>query len=59
MKEVASDVNTGGKVRFENFQKSVGLNGVGLKAVNALSTHCTVQSARDGKMVTVKFEKET
>ena len=57
MKEVASDVNTGGKFDSKNFQKSVGLNGVGLKAVNALSTHCTVQSVRDGKMVTVKFEK--
>ena len=57
VKEVASDVNTGGKFDSKNFQKSVGLNGVGLKAVNALSTHCTVQSVRDGKMVTVKFEK--
>lgn len=57
VKEVASDINTGGKFDSKSFQKSVGLNGVGLKAVNAMSTKCTVSSVRDGKMVTVKFDK--
>lgn len=57
VKEVASDINTGGKFDDKNFKKSVGLNGVGLKAVNALSTYCCVSSVRDGKMVTVEFEK--
>lgn len=51
VKEVSSDINTGGKFDTKNFQKSVGLNGVGLKAVNALSASCTVRSFRDGKMV--------
>lgn len=57
VKEVASDINTGGKFDDKNFKKSVGLNGVGLKAVNALSTYCRVSSVRDGKCVTVEFEK--
>lgn len=57
VKEVASEINTGGKFDSKNFQKSVGLNGVGLKAVNALSEYCVVSSVRDGKMVTVKFDK--
>ena len=57
VKNVASEINTGGKFDDKNFKKSVGLNGVGLKAVNALSESCTVSSVRDGKKVTVKFEK--
>ena len=57
VKEVASEINTGGKFDDKNFKKSVGLNGVGLKAVNALSTYCFVQSVRDGKTVEVDFEK--
>ncbi len=57
VREVASEINTGGKFDSKNFQKSVGLNGVGLKAVNALSTECTVCSFRDGKMVRVAFEQ--
>jgi len=57
VKNVASEINTGGKFDDKNFKKSVGLNGVGLKAVNALSEYCTVASVRDGKKVTVKFEK--
>ncbi|MDE6010316.1 MAG: type IIA DNA topoisomerase subunit B [Muribaculaceae bacterium] len=57
VREVASEINTGGKFDSKNFQKSVGLNGVGLKAVNALSTQCEVTSFRDGKMVRVSFEK--
>ncbi|MDE6342106.1 MAG: ATP-binding protein, partial [Muribaculaceae bacterium] len=57
VKEVASDINTGGKFDDKNFKKSVGLNGVGLKAVNALSTHCTVVSYRDGESVRVTFDR--
>ena len=57
VKEVASEINTGGKFDDKNFKKSVGLNGVGLKAVNALSTYCRVSSVRDGKKVEVDFEK--
>ncbi|MDE7180212.1 MAG: type IIA DNA topoisomerase subunit B [Muribaculaceae bacterium] len=57
VKNVASEINTGGKFDDKNFKKSVGLNGVGLKAVNALSERCTVSSVRDGKKVTVEFEK--
>ena len=57
VREVASEINTGGKFDDKNFKKSVGLNGVGLKAVNALSTYCKVASVRDGKRVEVDFEK--
>ena len=51
------DSNTGGKFDDKYFKKSVGLNGVGLKAVNALSTECEVRSVREGKMVRVDFER--
>lgn len=57
VKEVASEINTGGKFDDKNFKKSVGLNGVGLKAVNALSTYCKVASVRDGMKVEVIFDK--
>ena len=57
VREVASEINTGGKFDDKNFKKSVGLNGVGLKAVNALSTFCTVSSVRDGQKVTVEFHE--
>lgn len=57
VKEVASDLRTGGKFDDKNFKKSVGLNGVGLKAVNALSTDCIVESCREGKMVRVVFHQ--
>lgn len=57
VKDVASEINTGGKFDDKYFQKSVGLNGVGLKAVNALSSYCEVTSVRDGLMVKVEFEK--
>lgn len=57
VREVASEINTGGKFDDKNFKKSVGLNGVGLKAVNALSTECEVTSVRDGRRVTVFFER--
>jgi len=55
VKDVASEINTGGKFDDKNFKKSVGLNGVGLKAVNALSEWCNVASVRDGQRVEVKF----
>jgi topoisomerase-4 subunit B len=47
--DCVSKINTGGKYDSEAFQKSVGLNGVGAKAVNALSHHFKVQSFRDGE----------
>lgn len=55
VREVASQINTGGKFDDKSFKKSVGLNGVGLKAVNALSEFCTVSSVRDGERVEVDF----
>ncbi len=55
--DVVSKINTGGKYDSKAFQKSVGLNGVGTKAVNALSTNFTVQSYRDGKTRTANFSK--
>ena len=57
VKEVSSEINTGGKFDDKNFKKSVGLNGVGLKAVNALSTYFHIESTRDGKQVAVDFEE--
>lgn len=57
VKDVASEINTGGKFDDKNFKKSVGLNGVGLKAVNALSTFCEVISHREGECVRVVFER--
>lgn len=47
--EVASKMNTGGKYDSKAFKKSVGLNGVGIKAVNALSSDFRIQSVRDGQ----------
>jgi len=55
--DCVSKINTGGKYDSKAFQKSVGLNGVGTKAVNALSTAFTVQSYRDGKTKKAEFEK--
>ena len=55
--DVVSKMNTGGKYDTRAFKKSVGLNGVGTKAVNALSTSFTVESVRDGKLKTAIFEK--
>ena len=55
--EAVSKLNTGGKYDSKAFKKSVGLNGVGLKAVNALSTHFEVRSYRDGKVRTAIFER--
>ncbi len=55
--DVVSKINTGAKYDSKAFQKSVGLNGVGTKAVNALSTAFKVTSFRDGKMKMAEFEK--
>ncbi|NCX95665.1 MAG: type IIA DNA topoisomerase subunit B [Chitinophagia bacterium] len=55
--EVVSKINTGAKYDSKAFQKSVGLNGVGTKAVNALSKRFTIASYRDGKCKTAVFEK--
>ena len=55
--EAVSKLNTGGKYDSKAFKKSVGLNGVGLKAVNALSSRFEVASYRDGKMRKASFEK--
>lgn len=57
VKQATSDVNTGGKFDSKSFQKSVGLNGVGIKAVNALSTECEVISYRDGECVRVLYNR--
>ncbi|WP_405342531.1 DNA topoisomerase IV subunit B [Fibrobacter sp.] len=53
--DCVSKINTGGKYDSEAFQKSVGLNGVGTKAVNALSTKFIVKSFRDGRMKEAEF----
>jgi topoisomerase-4 subunit B len=57
MIEAVSMLNTGGKYDSKAFKKSVGLNGVGTKAVNALSSHFEVRSFRDGQVRIAKFEK--
>jgi len=55
--DCVSKINTGGKYDSGAFQKSVGLNGVGTKAVNALSTYFKVQSYRDGMTKIAEFER--
>ena len=55
--DVVSKINTGAKYDSKAFQKSVGLNGVGTKAVNALSNYFKVDSFREGKVKTAEFEK--
>ncbi|OIQ97362.1 DNA gyrase subunit B [mine drainage metagenome] len=55
--DVVSKINTGAKYDSNAFQKSVGLNGVGSKAVNALSSYFKVTSYRDGKEKTAEFER--
>ena len=57
MIEAVSILNTGGKYDSKAFQKSIGLNGVGTKAVNALSNRFEVRSYRDGVVRTAVFEK--
>lgn len=55
--DVVSKMNTGGKYDSKAFKKSVGLNGVGTKAVNALSSHFMVYSVRDGQKKQADFER--
>ena len=55
--DVSSKMNTGAKYDSKVFKKSVGLNGVGIKAVNALSENFTISSAREGQIKTVNFSK--
>ncbi len=55
--DVVSKINTGAKYDSKAFQKSVGLNGVGTKAVNALSNYFKVSSYREGKEKVAEFEK--
>jgi topoisomerase-4 subunit B len=54
--DVVSKMNTGGKYDSRAFKKSVGLNGVGTKAVNALSSIFRVESVRDNQMISAEFE---
>lgn len=55
--DVASKMNTGAKYDSKAFKKSVGLNGVGIKAVNALSSNFSVKSFRDGRMKQIDFAR--
>jgi topoisomerase-4 subunit B len=55
--DCVSKINTGGKYDSKAFQKSVGLNGVGTKAVNALSTHFVVESVREGQKKRAVFKQ--
>lgn len=55
--DVASKMNTGAKYDDKVFKKSVGLNGVGIKAVNALSSQFTIRAIREGKCKKVEFSK--
>src|ERR1044072_2700988 len=55
--DCVSQINTGAKYNDDVFQFSVGLNGVGTKAVNALSSHFLVRSHRDGEFVEARFRQ--
>jgi topoisomerase-4 subunit B len=55
--DVASKMNTGAKYDSEVFKKSVGLNGVGIKAVNALSSHFLIKSFREGEVKEISFSE--
>jgi len=55
--DVVSKINTGAKYDSKAFKKSVGLNGVGTKAVNALSTYFKIESARDGELKMAEFDR--
>ena len=55
--DCVSKINTGAKYDSEAFKKSVGLNGVGTKAVNALSSHFTIQSTREAKTKIAEFDR--
>jgi topoisomerase IV subunit B len=55
--DVVSKINTGAKYDSKAFKKSVGLNGVGTKAVNALSSYFRIESVRDGQMKVAEFDR--
>ncbi len=55
--DCAAKINTGAKYDSEAFKKSVGLNGVGIKAVNALSEFFEIQAWREGKTKAIEFSK--
>lgn len=55
--DVVSKINTGAKYDSKAFKKSVGLNGVGTKAVNALSVYFRIESARDGELKVAEFDR--
>jgi topoisomerase-4 subunit B len=59
VKDVSSKMNTGAKYDSKAFKKSVGLNGVGIKAVNALSSYFLIESIRDKEAKKVVYEKAT
>jgi topoisomerase-4 subunit B len=59
VKDVCSKMNTGAKYDSKSFKRSVGLNGVGIKAVNALSSSFSMVSTRDGQSKTVTFSQGT
>ena len=59
VRDVSSKMNTGGKFDSKVFKKSVGLNGVGIKAVNALSSYMLMQSFRDGETKMVEYRQAT
>jgi len=55
--DVVSKINTGAKYDSKAFKKSVGLNGVGTKAVNALSTYFKIESVREGQLMRAEFDR--
>ncbi len=57
VKDASSKMNTGGKYDSQNYKKSVGLNGVGIKAVNALSSNFYVEAVRSGEAASVTYER--
>jgi topoisomerase-4 subunit B len=57
VKDVSSKMNTGAKYDSKAFKKSVGLNGVGIKAVNALSSYFKIQAFREGETATVEYSR--
>ena len=57
VRDASSKMNTGGKYDTKNYKRSVGLNGVGIKAVNALSTEFYIRSVRDGQCSWVRYRE--
>ena len=57
VKDASSKMNTGGKYDSKNYKRSVGLNGVGIKAVNALSSNFYIRSVRDGQCASVTYKE--